>query len=198
MFAITERLLLRPSWPEDANALHNAVADEGIVRNLATAPWPYRFADAMDFAARQHPDHYPSAFIWLRDGGTPRLAGACGIGNRNGEVELGYWIARPFWGQGIATEAAKAMVNAARALGHKRLVASHFVDNPASGRVLRKAGFIPTGQRELRHSEGRGHSTSAVLFAQDLADGCDNGKAMLTGGSRCMRQSLNSPERRAA
>ena len=44
MFARTERLLLRPGWAEDAPALAAAIADEMIVRNLATAPWPYRLA----------------------------------------------------------------------------------------------------------------------------------------------------------
>ena len=42
MFARTERLLLRPGWAEDAPALARAIADEQVVRNLATAPWPYR------------------------------------------------------------------------------------------------------------------------------------------------------------
>jgi len=40
MFHRSERLLLRPAWPEDWQAVHAAIADEGIVRNLATAPWP--------------------------------------------------------------------------------------------------------------------------------------------------------------
>ena len=44
MFARTERLLLRPGWAEDAPALARAIADEQVVRNLATAPWPYRLA----------------------------------------------------------------------------------------------------------------------------------------------------------
>ena len=41
MFARTTRLLLRPGWAEDAPALKGAIADEAIVRNLSTAPWPY-------------------------------------------------------------------------------------------------------------------------------------------------------------
>ena len=46
MFARTERLLLRPGWSQDAPALFKAIGDERIVRNLATAPWPYRPDDA--------------------------------------------------------------------------------------------------------------------------------------------------------
>ena len=52
MFARTERLLLRPGWIEDAPAVHRAIADERVVRNLATAPWPYSLADAEAFLAR--------------------------------------------------------------------------------------------------------------------------------------------------
>ena len=52
MFARTERLLLRPGWAEDAPALARAIADEAIVRNLATAPWPYGIDDARDKIAK--------------------------------------------------------------------------------------------------------------------------------------------------
>ena len=90
MFARTERLLLRPSWPEDAQELHQAIADEGIVRNLARAPWPYTVDDAGDFATQAHDALYPSFLIMLRTHGAPRIIGACGIGNYYGNAELGY------------------------------------------------------------------------------------------------------------
>ena len=60
------------------------------------------------------------------------------------------------------------VVEIARLLGHMRLSASHFVDNPASGRVLRKAGFQPTGHVAKRHSCGRGGAADCVMFALDL------------------------------
>ena len=53
MFARTPRLLLRPGWSEDAPALYEAIRDQGIVRNLATAPWPYQLSDAEAFLARE-------------------------------------------------------------------------------------------------------------------------------------------------
>ena len=52
MFARTKRLLLRPGFAEDAEALARAIGDETIVRNLATAPWPYGEAEATAFLAR--------------------------------------------------------------------------------------------------------------------------------------------------
>jgi RimJ/RimL family protein N-acetyltransferase len=160
--------LLRPSWPEDAGAIYDAVADEGIVRNLALAPWPYTACDAAAFAAMEHSEHYPNFMLMLRTDGAPQLIGSCGLAERNGEAELGYWIAREHWGRGYATEAATAVVGVAKALGHRKLVAGHFTDNPASGRVLRKVGFRPMGRVEQRFSKGRGHEVSCALFELSL------------------------------
>lgn len=177
MFARTERLLLRPSWPEDASAIHAAIADESIVRNLARAPWPYTPCDAAQFAALEHGEMFPNFMLMLRTDGAPKLIGSCGLGELNGEAELGYWIARPYWGQGFAAEAARAVVNIAKALGHEKLVSGHFTDNPASGRVLRKIGFQPLGRIEQRYSAGRGREVSCALYEKPLvakkADGTD-------------------------
>ncbi len=164
MFARTERLLLRPSWPEDAEAVLQAVAEEEIVRNLALVPWPYTAKDAHDFVEMQHPFHYPKFLLWKRTEAAPQLVGACGIAQRDSAAELGYWIARPFWGMGYASEAAAAVIGIARALGHRRLVSGHFTDNPASGKVLRKIGFRDTGRVELRESKGRGQAVSCALY----------------------------------
>jgi RimJ/RimL family protein N-acetyltransferase len=180
MFARTERLLLRPSWPEDARALLAAVAEEAIVRNLALVPWPYTADDARDFAATQHPLHYPQFLLWQRTDADPQLVGACGLAQRRGAAELGYWIARPYWGKGYASEAADAVVGIARALGHRRLVAGHFTDNPASGKVLRKIGFRPTQKVELRESKGRGQAVPCALYEIDL-DGSDSADSQTPG-----------------
>ncbi len=181
MFARTDRLLLRPSWPEDAGALLKAVADEAIVRNLGSLPWPYNEDHARAFVAREHSPYYPSFLLFQRTDGAPRLIGACGLHNNHGEAELGYWIARPYWGLGFASEAARAVVAIARAIGHDRLVAGHFTDNPASARVLRKIGFRATGRTVMQHSKGRGHPVQCAMFERSLAsDDNDGGE----GGDR--------------
>jgi RimJ/RimL family protein N-acetyltransferase len=73
-------------------------------------------------------------------------------GGRNAETgvfEIGYWIAPVFWGQGIATEAAGAFKqHLIKTFGVQLLTADHFEDNPASGRVLSKLGFVETGRGE--------------------------------------------------
>ena len=171
MFTRTARLLLRPGWAEDAPALCAAIGDERIVRNLATAPWPYRLRDAEAFLVQPRDPLLPSFLVFERTDGEPQLVGSCGLGRRpSGTVELGYWIARPFWGRGFATEASAALVEIARTLRLPRLQASYFLDNPASGRVLEKLGFEPTGVTAPRLSCGRGTEAQSKMLALKLAE----------------------------
>lgn len=172
MFARTERLLLRPGWAEDAPALAAAIGDPAIVRNLASAPWPYRLADAEAWLGTERAPGEAGLLVLRRTRGAPQLVGAVGIGRRpDGTNELGYWIARPCWGLGYATEAARAVVTLARhGLRLGTLSAGHFLDNPASGRVLEKLGFRPAGVAP-RFSAARGEAAPCRLFALDLADG---------------------------
>jgi RimJ/RimL family protein N-acetyltransferase len=180
MFARTPRLLLRPGFPEDAPALAAAIADETIVRNLATAPWPYRMRDAEAFLARPRDPVLPSLLIFERTGGAPQLVGSCGLGRRpSGAVEMGYWIAIPHWGRGFATEACTALVDIARTLGLATLEGSHFVDNPASARVLEKLGFEPIGIVAPRLSCARGTEVPARMMRLRLAcDECEDDEAL--------------------
>jgi RimJ/RimL family protein N-acetyltransferase len=165
MFARTPRLLLRPGWAEDAQALHQAIADPAIVRNLSTAPWPYSMTDAETVLTRDRDARLPVFLAFKRTRGRPHLVGGCGIGRReDGRLELGYWIARPYWGLGFATEATRAVMRIARATGLQGITCSHFVDNPASGRVMRKVGFRPTGDYVRRYSAGRGEEALAALY----------------------------------
>ncbi|WP_417613682.1 GNAT family N-acetyltransferase [Parasphingorhabdus sp.] len=175
MFAVTTRLLLRPGWPEDAGALFNAINDEAIVRNLASAPWPYKRSDAEEFLATPRPQLQPNFLIFRSNGQPPELLGSIGFGHDDdGHLELGYWIARDHWGKGYASEAGRAVLDIARSLGHAEMRAEHFSDNPASGKVLRKLGFRPTGRTVSRFSRGRGQETAAVQFSLSLA-GDDSG-----------------------
>jgi len=170
MFARTDRLLLRPGWGEDAPLLARAIADAAVVRNLASAPWPFELSDAEAFLAAPRDPALPAFLIAERTSTAPRLVGACGVGRRpSGAVELGFWIARPYWGRGFATEAGAALIEIARALRLARLEASHFVDNPASGRVLAKLGFTDTGLAAARNSCARAGEAMTRLYQLRLA-----------------------------
>jgi RimJ/RimL family protein N-acetyltransferase len=82
---------------------------------------------------------------------------------------MGYWIARSHWSRGIATEACAALVDIARTLGLEQLEGSHFLDNPASARVLEKLGFEPVGIVVPRMSCARGAEAPARLMRLMLA-----------------------------
>lgn len=174
MFAVTKRLLLRPGWIEEAPVLAETIADERIARNTARMPWPYTREDAEAFLAREPDPDYPNFQIVDRTVDPVRMIGGVGFMDGDGAPELGYWIAPDAWGRGFATEAGEAAIAAARAsLGYRRIVAGHFVDNPASGRVLEKLGFRRTGRVEPRDSRARGRAVDCVMFEwsdEDMAD----------------------------
>jgi RimJ/RimL family protein N-acetyltransferase len=179
MFARTPRLLLRPGFPEDAPALAAAIADKAIVRNLATAPWPYSMRDAEAFLAKPRDPVLPSLLVFERTQTEPRLVGACGLGRRpSGAVEMGYWIARPVWGRGFATEAGSALIGIARALGLRQIEGSHFIDNRASARVLDKLGFESTGVIAPRMNCARGEEVPARLMRLRLKAGAEEVEAI--------------------
>lgn len=171
MFIRTERLLLRPGWIEDAPALASAIGDEAILTKLAQVPSPYRVSDAEWFLRQSHQPPLMPLLIFLRTEGVPRLIGGTGLHDQDGEVELGYWLARDMWGLGYATEAGHAVIRMARhSLRLPRLVSGHFIDNPASGRVLTKLGFRATGQTVARESRARGTAVPCKLYALDLSE----------------------------
>ena len=172
MFARTRRLLLRPGFPEDAEALFAAIADQRILRNLAAAPSPYTLGDAKSFLEKPRDPMLPSLLVIERTEEAPRLVGGCGLIRRSPDaVELGYWISSNNWGRGLATEACTALIDIARTLRIGALEAGHFVDNPASGRVLEKLGFEPVGILAPRMSRARGTEVPARLMRLDLRGG---------------------------
>ena len=168
MFARTPRLLLRPAWRDDAELLPPLLADGAVARNTTRMPYPYGQADAEQFVTLPHDPLAPRLLVFSRTRAAPRLVGGCSLIRRDeGGVELGYWIGKAYWGLGFATEAASAVLGIARACGHKTVSAAHFVDNPASARVLRKVGFRPSGVFERRFSVARGEEVLTALFQQD-------------------------------
>lgn len=171
MFARTPRLTLRPGWIEDAPALQRAIAHESVAMKLARLPWPYELVDAETFLSMPVARDEAVSLIFAHDaaGDQPRLVGGCGIHRSDAGPELGYWLTPDAWGRGYATEAGRAMLGVARwTLGHRRLVACHHLDNPASGRVLRKLGFVATGGIEQRECRARGTDVPCAGYELSL------------------------------
>ena len=173
MFIRSERLFLRPGWPEDWREIMAQVADEAVVRNLEAVPWPYTTSHAQEFAALPQDPRCPHFLVTLPGANGAELIGCTGLKSGEDGVELGYWVGRDHWGRGYATEAARAVLRLAGTLGHRRIRACNFTDNPASGRVLRKLGFRPTGSERRTFSHGRGEFVSAAVMEMDLGAPCD-------------------------
>ena len=81
----------------------------------------------------------------------------CDLPAREGEPLIGYWVAKPYWNQGFCTEALRLMLDHIRQTTDiKSLISGHFVDNPASGRVMEKCGFVPTGETCIDENQYQG------------------------------------------
>lgn len=141
----TERLVLRAPRFADANTIATLVNDRRIAENTLRIPHPYELADAQSFITAANASDDEIVFLMTTHGGT--VIGGCGIAQfGEGPPEIGYWLGVPFWGQGYATEAARAVINHAFAdLGYEVLLGGARVSNPASRRVLEKCGFQWTG-----------------------------------------------------
>lgn len=155
MFIRSDRLFLRPAWPEDLQELETLIAHDSAACNLASACWPCAHEDALRFVAHEQAHALPQFLMTVPGADGARIVGCIGLDRCGDEVELCYWIAPDHRGRGYAREAVKAVVELAWSLGHARIVANHFVDSPASGRVLHDAGFRRTGRVAERYSVTR-------------------------------------------
>jgi len=153
----TERLLLRGPVHADAERLAQLAGDAGVAKMTTSMPHPYTLADAEGFIARCAAADWADEAHFVIEHHNFGVVGGLDFKPRpNGRSELGYWLGRPFWNRGYATEATRAALDWARRDWRRRLVvAGHFVDNPASGQVLVKAGFLYTGDVEHLWSNAR-------------------------------------------
>jgi len=138
----TNRLVLRPFRAQDAEAVLRALTEYDVAKWLGRVPFPYKRADAqayVEVASREFPQ---VVAITLDD----EVIGSLDIKGDS----LGYWIAKPQWGKGLMTEAARAMVGRYfDVTRNDTLGAGYFVGNAASARVLEKLGFLPLAEETL-------------------------------------------------
>ena len=141
---VTERLVLRAPRIEDAKIVAALANDRRIAENTLRIPHPYKQADALQWIAATNKRPGEETFLIWRD---DDIVGACGFDLREGpEPEIGYWLGAPFWGNGYATEAIRALIDHAfDAEEFEALRAGARVSNPRSRRVLEKCGFQWSG-----------------------------------------------------
>ncbi len=138
----SDRLILRPPRPADIPAMTVWLSDFDVAKMTSRVPHPYSEADAEDFIAAA-PQH--RFVIARKDSGL--FMGMTGL-HADEECEFGYWLGKPFWGMGYATEAARRLVRFAfEELGLNHISAGWYHDNPASGHVLAKLGARHNGSK---------------------------------------------------
>ena len=146
----TPRLILRPFCKDDASSVRHLAGQWEIADTTLNIPHPYDDGMAEQWIDTHEPGYAAEKLatfaVVLRAGS--QLAGAVGLMVNKGlaKAELGYWIGKPFWNSGYATEAARAVLAFAfDELGLNRVHACHFARNPSSGRVMEKVGMQSEG-----------------------------------------------------
>ena len=170
----TERLVLRAFALADAPEVQRLAGDRAIAAGTLTIPHPYPDGAAEEWIGRQldwrEDDDSVNFALERRDDGT--LVGSIGlaVAREHDRAELGYWVGRPYWSQGFATEAGLAVVrHGFEALHLNRIYAFHFANNPASGRVLQKLGMRYEGcrrQHTLKWGEYLDNEAYGILRAE--------------------------------
>ncbi|MDO5446734.1 MAG: GNAT family N-acetyltransferase [Prevotellaceae bacterium] len=169
----TNRILLRPWLESDAEALYKYASDPVVGER---AGWPPHKSVEESLEIIQTVFHNDTMWaIVLKE--TNEAIGAMGympdcplnLPAREGEPLVGYWIGKPYWNQGICTEALQLMIEHIRKeTDYTSLISSHFVDNPASGRVMEKCGFIATGETAIDESLDSGDNRVLRVLRLEL------------------------------
>ena len=146
----TDRLILRPFELSDEEAVFSICSEKEIAANTRTIPHPYPREQAAVWIKSQ-PEMWTAGkaavfAVCLKSSG--QLVGAVGlqIAEMDQNAELGYWVDKDHWGQGIATEASAAAVEFGfRTLELHKIHAHYMARNPASGRIMEKIGMTKEG-----------------------------------------------------
>lgn len=148
----TRRLLLRPPQAEDKHALVEHLNDFDVVKWLSNIPFPYTETDAaewIELVSLNSRNGKPGLQLSIFMG--EALIGGVGLRHVDDDVyELGYWLTKSQWGQGLATEAAGELIRYGQEhLTQPRIIAHCMKGNAASESVLKKLGFTIVGEVEI-------------------------------------------------
>jgi RimJ/RimL family protein N-acetyltransferase len=159
---LTARLRLRCLEEKDLDAAAAMLSDWEVAQWLSRPPYPYRRRDGEAFLAAQRAEHAAgrAAAFALAEAASDALVGAMGVEPLGeGIGELGYWLGRPYWGRGYASEAGAALVGRAWRDGLHGVTAVTDPENLRSRRVLEKLGFRLVAERPRDEPSRRGART---------------------------------------
>lgn len=146
----TERLILNQPHLDDIPRLVEIMKNPIYNKNTTNIPFPYTKENG-EFWVNLAIDSLASgsAYIFaIRLKDNPTIIGGVGLGidKTNNKAEMGYWLDEQYWNKGMVTEAAKALVQFGfDTLELKRIFATHFTHNEASGRIMQKIGMQKEG-----------------------------------------------------
>lgn len=170
----SSRIILRPWRDSDAETLFKWASDPDVGPRAGWAPHK-SVEESLGIIRTVFCDATNTWAIELKE--TGEAIGAMGYGPscdcklpaREGEPLAGYWVAKPYWNQGICTEALKLMIEHIRKTTDIRsLISGHFTDNPASGRVMEKCGFVPTGETVIDETQYQGKDRPIRVLRLEL------------------------------
>ncbi|MBD3586706.1 GNAT family N-acetyltransferase [Salinimonas sp. HHU 13199] len=152
-------MLLRSFTIDDAPRLALLLNDRDMSKWTAHIPFPYTVGDAVAWLA-SHPTSPRKALAIELDG---LLAGCISYWpTDSGETEIGYWVAKAWWGQGVATQAISALLDAYLP-SQTDVIATVAEQNIASQRALMKCGFTCSGQCHITRN---GDALNALCFVK--------------------------------
>ena len=169
----SDRIILREWRESDADALFRWASDPLVGPRAGWPPHQTREESQKIIRTLFHNDT-TWAIIWKENGEAIGAIGYgpscdCNLPARSDEPTVGYWIAKPYWNRGICTEALKLMIEDIRQNTNiNSLISGHFVDNPASGRVMEKCGFVPTGENIIDPTQYQGTNRPIRVLRLEL------------------------------
>lgn len=154
---VTDRLRLTPLRAEHGSQIVALLQDAQVTRGLARVPHPYTQEDFDGFLNQISQTDLPQLRLAItdwRDGAVIGVVGLRGINSLQDEgispPELGYWLGRAYWGQGLMKEATAALLDHVFALSPYDVIHSGcFTDNDRSFSVLSHLGFVETGRSSV-------------------------------------------------
>ena len=170
----TRRLILRPHTMADAPAIAKHLESGEVAATMVSVPNPYGLKDAETWlnslpTRRENGDVMFA--ITFQD--TREFIGNIGLNSidiDSARAEIGYWIAKSYWGQGYGTEAAAAVIDYGfTVMELNRIYATHFRNNPASGCIMQKVGMTYEGrlrQHFIRNGEYIDFELYAILRSE--------------------------------
>lgn len=166
---ITYRLTLNQPLLTDVEDVAEALQNDVYYQNTINIPKPYTRESAIFWIklAKDSFEDGSGVIFAIRTSEKSKIIGGIGLGidRKSNKAELGFWLSQDYWNNGFTTEAVKAIIKFGfEELKLKRIFATHFDFNEASGKVMRNAGMTKEGTMKC-YTKKDGQYQNHVLYA---------------------------------